>query len=94
VAEETTNSLLVRASPSDWEFINRSFRASTSGPSKCFEVTIAEVSRTHDLNVGISEPKQERRPPDAGHHAQAARVPARAISSLAHRGRDDHYAVA
>ncbi|HLA90899.1 MAG TPA: secretin N-terminal domain-containing protein [Gemmatimonadaceae bacterium] len=55
VAEESTNSLLVRATEADWVLIQQVLQAVDLRPLQALiEVTIALVQRTHDLNVGIS----------------------------------------
>ncbi len=55
VAEESTNSLLVRATEADWALIQQVLGAVDLRPLQVLiEVTIAEVERTHDLNVGIA----------------------------------------
>ena len=55
VAEETTNSLLVRAAESDWALVQGIVQAVDVRPLQVLiEVTIAEVSRTKDLDVGVS----------------------------------------
>jgi general secretion pathway protein D len=55
VAEESTNSLLVRASPADWEIVQQIIQTVDLRPLQVLiEVTIAEVRRTNDLNIGIS----------------------------------------
>jgi type II secretory pathway component GspD/PulD (secretin) len=55
VAEESTNSLLVRSTEADWTLIQQVLGAVDLRPLQVLiEVTIAEVERTHDLNVGLS----------------------------------------
>jgi type II secretory pathway component GspD/PulD (secretin) len=55
VAEETTNSLLVRSTADDYLLIQQVLQAVDLRPLQVLiEVTIAEVQRTHDLNVGLS----------------------------------------
>ena len=55
VAEESTNSLLVRATPSDFVLLQTLLSSVDLRPLQVLiEVTIAQVSRTHDLNVGLS----------------------------------------
>jgi general secretion pathway protein D len=55
VAEESTNSLLVRATEADWALIQSVLTSVDLRPLQVLiEVTIAEVERTHDLNVGIA----------------------------------------
>ena len=55
VAEESTNSLLIRATEADWILIQNVLGSVDLRPLQVLiEVTIAEVERTHDLNVGIA----------------------------------------
>jgi type II secretory pathway component GspD/PulD (secretin) len=55
VAEESTNSLLVRATTEDWNLLQQLLASVDLRPLQVLiEVTIAQVSRTHDLNLGIS----------------------------------------
>src|SRR5581483_1475420 len=55
VAEESSNSLLVRATDSDWALIQQIVQGIDLRPLQVLiEVTIAEVTRTHDLNVGVT----------------------------------------
>ena len=55
VAEEATNSLLVRATAEDWQLVQQVLGAVDLRPLQVLiEVTIAEVQRNHDLNVGLS----------------------------------------
>lgn len=55
VAEPSSNSLLVRATASDWGLMQTVLGAVDLRPLQVLiEVTIAEVARTHDLNVGVS----------------------------------------
>lgn len=55
VPEETTNSLLVRASPGDWAVIRQSIETLDLRPLQVvIEVLIAEVRHTDDLNYGVS----------------------------------------
>ncbi|HVT40557.1 MAG TPA: secretin N-terminal domain-containing protein [Gemmatimonadaceae bacterium] len=55
VAEESTNSLLVRATADDWALVQQLLTSVDLRPLQVLiEVTIAQVTRTHDLNVGIS----------------------------------------
>ena len=55
VAEENTNSLLVRATAQDWQLIQQLLQTIDLRPLQVLiEVTIAEVRRTSDLNVGVS----------------------------------------
>lgn len=55
VPEETTNSLLVRAAPEDWQIVEEAVQALDLRPLQVLiEVVIAEVSRSSDLEVGVS----------------------------------------
>ena len=55
VAEESSNSLLIRATDSDWALIHQVIEGVDLRPLQVLiEVTIAEVQRTHDLDVGVS----------------------------------------
>ena len=55
VPEETTNSLLVRATPSDWSVINQAILSLDLRPLQVIiEVLIAEVRHTDDFNLGVS----------------------------------------
>ena len=55
VPDENTNSLLVRASPADWDIIRQAIEAVDLRPIQVLiEVTIAEVRRTRELDVGVS----------------------------------------
>jgi type II secretory pathway component GspD/PulD (secretin) len=55
VAEESTNSLLIRATADDWALVQQLLGSVDLRPLQVLiEVTIAQVTRTHDLNVGIS----------------------------------------
>ena len=55
VAEESSNSLLIRASAQDFALIQQIIGTIDLRPLQVLiEVTIAEVTRTEDLNVGIS----------------------------------------
>jgi type II secretory pathway component GspD/PulD (secretin) len=55
VAEESTNSLLVRATADDWALVQQLLTSVDLRPLQVLiEVTIAQVTRTHDLNVGVS----------------------------------------
>ena len=55
VPDENTNSLLVRASAADWEIIRQAIEAVDLRPIQVLiEVTIAEVRRTRELDVGVS----------------------------------------
>ena len=55
VPDETTNSLLVRASAGDWAVIQQAVQAIDLRPAQVLiEVLIAEVRRTRDFDVGVS----------------------------------------
>src|SRR6185503_19815340 len=55
IAEESSNSLLVRATDSDWQLIQAIIQGVDLRPLQVLiEVTIAEVQRTHDLDIGVS----------------------------------------
>ncbi len=54
VPDETTNSLIVRATPEDWQILSEAIQALDLRPLQVLiEVVIAEVSRTTDLEVGL-----------------------------------------
>lgn len=55
VAEEVTNSLLIRATSDDWQLMQALLATVDLRPLQVLiEVTIAQVQRTKDLNIGIS----------------------------------------
>lgn len=55
IAEESSNSLLIRATDSDWALIQQIIGGVDLRPLQVLiEVTIAEVQRTHDLDIGVS----------------------------------------
>ena len=55
VAEASSNSLLVRATDTDWALIQQILGGIDLRPLQVLiEVTIAEVTRTHDLDVGVT----------------------------------------
>lgn len=55
IAEESSNSLLVRATDSDWTLVQQVIQGVDLRPLQVLiEVTIAEVQRTHDLDIGVS----------------------------------------
>jgi general secretion pathway protein D len=55
VADETTNSLLVRAQPADWEVVQQAIQALDLRPLQVLiEVLIAEVRRTNDVELGVT----------------------------------------
>jgi type II secretory pathway component GspD/PulD (secretin) len=54
VPDEVTNSLLIRASPVDWQVMQQAIQALDLRPLQVvIEVIIAEVRRRDDLNVGV-----------------------------------------
>jgi type II secretory pathway component GspD/PulD (secretin) len=54
VAEDATNSLIVRATDSDWALVQQVLGAVDLRPLQVLiEVTIVQVQRTHDLSLGI-----------------------------------------
>ena len=55
IAEESSNSLLIRATDADWALVQQIIGGVDLRPLQVLiEVTIAEVQRTHDLEVGVS----------------------------------------
>ena len=55
VAEESTNSLLIRSTADDWDLVQQLIGAVDLRPLQVLiEVTIAQVTRTQDLNLGLS----------------------------------------
>ena len=55
VAEDATNSLIVRATDADWALVQQVLQSVDLRPLQVLiEVTIVQVQRTHDLNLGIS----------------------------------------
>jgi type II secretory pathway component GspD/PulD (secretin) len=55
IAEESTNSLLIRATESDFALVQQIIQGVDLRPLQVLiEVTIAEVQRTHDLDLGVS----------------------------------------
>lgn len=55
VPDETTNSLLVRATPEDWAVVEQAIQALDLRPLQVLiEVVIAEVRRTSDRQLGVS----------------------------------------
>ena len=55
IPEESSNSLLIRATDSDWALIQQVIQGVDLRPLQVLiEVTIAEVQRTHDLDIGVS----------------------------------------
>jgi len=55
IAEESSNSLLIRATESDYQLVQQIISGVDLRPLQVLiEVTIAEVQRTHDLDVGVS----------------------------------------
>lgn len=78
VAEASSNSLLVRATDGDWALIQQIIGGIDLRPLQVLiEVTIAEVTRTHDLDVGVSggvERKKSRGTDSIGIAAPASSV--------------------
>lgn len=71
VPEESSNSLLIRASPNDYALIQQILAGVDLRPLQVLiEVTIAEVTRSDDLNVGIAadvtRTPKDKTDPDAG----------------------------
>jgi type II secretory pathway component GspD/PulD (secretin) len=65
VAEDATNSLIVRATDADWALVQQVLASVDLRPLQVLiEVTIVQVQRTHDLSLGISG--QETRKNNAG----------------------------
>ncbi len=55
IAEESSNSLLIRATESDYALVQQVISGVDLRPLQVLiEVTIAEVQRTHDLDLGVS----------------------------------------
>lgn len=55
VAEDATNSLIVRATDADWALVQQVLASVDLRPLQVLiEVTIVQVQRTHDLSLGIS----------------------------------------
>jgi type II secretory pathway component GspD/PulD (secretin) len=55
IPEESSNSLLIRATESDYQLVQQVISGVDLRPLQVLiEVTIAEVQRTHDLDVGVS----------------------------------------
>ena len=55
IAEESSNSLLIRATEPDFQLVQQVVQGVDLRPLQVLvEVTIAQVSRTHDLDLGIS----------------------------------------
>ena len=55
IAEESSNSLLVRATDSDWALVQQIIQGVDLRPLQVLiEVTIAEVTRTHSIDLGVS----------------------------------------
>jgi general secretion pathway protein D len=63
VPDENTNSLLVRASPADWNIIRQAIEAVDLRPLQVLiEVMIAEVRRTAEIDVGVSGKATQKAP--------------------------------
>jgi type II secretory pathway component GspD/PulD (secretin) len=55
IAEESSNALLIRATESDWALVQQVIQGVDLRPLQVLiEVTIAEVQRTHDFDLGVS----------------------------------------
>jgi type II secretory pathway component GspD/PulD (secretin) len=55
IAEESSNSLIIRATESDYQLVQQIISGVDLRPLQVLiEVTIAEVQRTHDLDIGVS----------------------------------------
>jgi type II secretory pathway component GspD/PulD (secretin) len=55
VAEDATNSLIVRSTDADWALVQQVLQSVDLRPLQVLiEVTIVQVQRTHDLSLGIS----------------------------------------
>jgi type II secretory pathway component GspD/PulD (secretin) len=55
VPDEVTNSLLVRATPNDWQIVQQAIMSLDLRPLQVMiEVVIAEVRRNNDLSVGVN----------------------------------------
>ena len=64
VPDEATNSLLVRATPTDWQIIEQAIQALDLRPLQVLiEVVIAEVRQTEDLNTGVAVSAFDSRTP-------------------------------
>ena len=65
VPDENTNSLLVRASSTDWEVIQQAIQAVDLRPMQVLiEVLIAEVRRSNELDIGVSATVNQTSKPD------------------------------
>jgi general secretion pathway protein D len=65
VPDENTNSLLVRASPGDWEIVQQAIQAVDLRPLQVLiEVLIAEVRRTNELDVSVAATVNQTSKPD------------------------------
>ena len=65
VPDDNTNSLLVRASPADWEIIQQAIQAVDLRPLQVLiEVLIAEVRRTNGLDVSVAASVKQSSNPD------------------------------
>ena len=63
VPDENTNSVLVRASPAEWQAVEQAIEAMDLRPLQVLiEVLIAEVRRSSELNVGVSGKTTQRAP--------------------------------
>jgi len=65
VADDNTNSLLVRASPIDWEVVQQAIQAVDLRPLQVLiEVLIAEVRRSNEVGIGVSATVNQTSKPD------------------------------
>ena len=65
VPDENTNSLLIRASPADWEIVQQAIQAVDLRPLQVLiEVLIAEVRRTNELDVSVAATVNQTSKPD------------------------------
>jgi general secretion pathway protein D len=77
VGEESSNALLVRATAADWALMQQVLAAVDLRPLQVLiEVTIAEVARSNDLNVGMSGSARR----GAGGSADTASLPSAATA--------------
>ncbi len=73
IAEESSNSLLIRSTDADYSLIQQLLSGIDLRPLQVLiEVTIAEVERTHDLDLGVSGNVNTRR----GNSVDSASAPA------------------
>lgn len=80
IAEESSNSLLIRATEADYTLIQQILGGIDLRPLQVLiEVTIAEVERTHDLDVGVSG--TARRTSKSGNSTDTASITAPSSAS-------------